>query len=208
MEQPDLFSLEDDRPTDPLGRVGHDRPAPTRTSDPETSHQAAATLTLYSGGIRRRVYDYLLGRAALGATDLEGIQTLEVAQSTYRGRRSELCTMGLVADSGRRKPNPLGAGCQMTVWVVVCHGCGQPCVDNTWPISPIIEGGPERVACSMSCRLKVTGGLGLIHMPRYAVVKQSTRTRCGAQHETGTPSGAGGSSPDRLHGGTMECPGE
>lgn len=124
-----------------IGKTGDTRPCPTctqppppqaRTTDPETSHAAAASLSVETV---RRSQDAVLrlieASMQRGMTDAE----LEEAYPTFhrhtplefpkqspsglRTRRHELVERGLVMDSGERRALPSGR--TAIVWRVVPH---------------------------------------------------------------------------------------
>jgi len=93
--------------------------ATARTTDPSTSHEAAASIT----GLRerqRRILEIL--RASDGMTDEELVAAYVRSDAPYqtpqsvRSRRSELRDLGLVRDTSRRRP--MRSGRQAIVWVV------------------------------------------------------------------------------------------
>ena len=67
--------------------------------------------------LRARVYDRLAVLGEVGATDEQLQDSLGMEPNTQRPRRYELVKMGLVTDSGRRRP--LKSGKMGTVWQVV-----------------------------------------------------------------------------------------
>jgi hypothetical protein len=81
----------------------------------ETSRAAAESIEPVGCGLRARVLNAL--RAWGPMTDSELQERLEMDPSTQRPRRVELVRMGLVRDSGARRPTSSGRAA--TVWEVV-----------------------------------------------------------------------------------------
>lgn len=88
IDQPSLF---DPRP----GIVG--------AHHPDTSRAAALAVMPRTGTQRRRVFDYIVGCAGFGATDLELQNNLSLGGNSERPRRIELVEAGLIEDSGVRR---------------------------------------------------------------------------------------------------------
>lgn len=88
--------------------------ARSRHSDPDTSRQVPDSLRM----IKSRS-DVLKTLSRRPLTDIELVQAMssKMSPSGTRTRRSELVRMGLVKDSGRRKPGPTGRS--HIVWEVV-----------------------------------------------------------------------------------------
>ena len=84
-----------------------------RTSDPETSHHAAGTVTqLAVTRTQNLILEALRGHGPLTDEELcfrlADAQAEAVSVSGVRTRRSELVTAGHVVDTGRRKPTRTG----------------------------------------------------------------------------------------------------
>lgn len=76
----------------------------SRASDPHTSFEAGAAVVGKLNEIQRMVLGVLQRAEPLGLTDLELEQRIgSTAVSTYRTRRAELASRGLVVDSGARR---------------------------------------------------------------------------------------------------------
>lgn len=78
--------------------------------DVETSKAAAAAL-LASGKwetLRDKVHAYIICTGEYGATDAEIERGLGMRHQTASARRNELVKLGLVVDSGQRRPTPSG----------------------------------------------------------------------------------------------------
>jgi hypothetical protein len=88
-----------------------------RTLDPDTSHQAAATVTALNDK-QQAVLDVFHTYGPLTDEDLENAYDVtggpQQSESGLRTRRHELVEQGLIRDSGRREPS--SAGRQSIVW--------------------------------------------------------------------------------------------
>lgn len=82
-----------------------------------TSQAAADKMLARSGTARRRVYDLLVARGEVGATDDEIQDALAMPPNTERPRRVELVDREMVADSGRVRPSRWGN--DSVVWVAL-----------------------------------------------------------------------------------------
>jgi hypothetical protein len=76
-----------------------------RSTDPETSHQAAEAIVPKISEIQRDILDLLSQEsdAERGLTDYEIESRFGNYTSTYRTRRAELTEMGLIRAAGTRK---------------------------------------------------------------------------------------------------------
>lgn len=81
----------------------------------DTSRSAAKVMASSAIAIRRRVFDFIVSRGSLGATDHEIQTSLAIAGDTERPRRDELQKANLVRDSGQRRTAPSGRS--VIVWV-------------------------------------------------------------------------------------------
>ena len=79
-----------------------------------TSRAAAIAMYCKAGTKRARVLDQISRSWLGGCTDEEGMRHLRMNPNTYRPRRVELVRMGLVKDSGIRRPTLSGE--QAVVW--------------------------------------------------------------------------------------------
>ena len=91
------------------------RPARARNTDPQTSHDAAASVTGQTE-TQRHLLELLANEPA---TDMDLIERWHpewgpATPSGLRTRRSELTEAGLVIDTGERRPSPSGRLC--VVW--------------------------------------------------------------------------------------------
>jgi len=91
-------------------------PAQARRTDPPTSHQAAQRVTPKLRPIQQKVLEALRVAGTRGLTDIELEEKCGSHGSTFRTRRSELVTAGLVRDSGTKRYQ---AGSSRIVWVIV-----------------------------------------------------------------------------------------
>lgn len=82
--------------------------AMVRTSDPDTSKEAAAGATLNAATLRARCLEALRAHAD-GLTDFELAAHVGSQQTSAGKRRGELVAQGLVRNSGNRRPSPSGA---------------------------------------------------------------------------------------------------
>ena len=94
-----------------------DPPAPPFVHTSPTSEAAAEGIVPRAATLRRAVFDFIRSHGQWGATDEEGIEGTGIVASTYRPRRVELVTGGLVRDSGRTRPTK--ANRQAVVWIEV-----------------------------------------------------------------------------------------
>lgn len=90
--------------------------AHARATDPETSHQAAAAVTLGLNSLQERVEGWARSVPG-GFLDIDICEAMpDLGGSTVRTRRAELTQRNIILDSGRRK-KPEGASTPHTVWV-------------------------------------------------------------------------------------------
>lgn len=87
---------------------------------PATERQAALLIFPNSGTARRKVLDFVAGKARAGATDEEVSLALDMRLYTAAPRRNELVTDGWLEDSGRRRETTTGA--HAAVWVLTKMG--------------------------------------------------------------------------------------
>lgn len=91
---------------------------PTARRDaPATSHEAAARIREHAPVQRERVLGFIAGRGAAGAIDAEIEAGLGLRAQSVSPRRGELVRLGLVRDSGARRPTPSGR--RAIVWVAI-----------------------------------------------------------------------------------------
>jgi len=95
-----------------------------RATDPETSHEAALSVTLTNvERLQRAIFDILYLRDSMTDEEIfpEARRRLkdwtQVTESGARTRRSELVDMGMVRDSGKRRPTRSGRNA--IVWEAV-----------------------------------------------------------------------------------------
>jgi hypothetical protein len=96
-----------------------DLPPGARNTDPDTSHAAAER----TPSIRRRDRRLVLcehGRCPNGLTDFELAEHLNRQQTSVGKGRGELRDLGLIYDTGLRRPAPSGAGA--IVWALTDDG--------------------------------------------------------------------------------------
>lgn len=91
-------------------------PAVARTTDPQTSHDAAEAVTPATPTIRKQVWDFAQGRGPEGFIDEDLVlKWPDAPESSYRKRRCELTESNYILDSGRTRRNRAGMDC--IVWV-------------------------------------------------------------------------------------------
>jgi hypothetical protein len=82
--------------------------AGARASDPDTSHQAASENGKRAANDRRAVLEFHRAHPE-GTTDFEMSALLARQQTSLGKRRGELRDLGLIEDTGLRRPAPSGA---------------------------------------------------------------------------------------------------
>lgn len=84
--------------------MARDERAHARSTDPETSHKAAAAITPHLSELQREIGERWCARGVMGATDLEiAIEMGRTDVSTVRSRRNELADQNIIVDSGMRR---------------------------------------------------------------------------------------------------------
>jgi hypothetical protein len=94
-------------------------PPAHRNAPPGTSEVAAARIMPVAGTMRRRVYEAIIARGEDGLADFEGEARTGIRSQTYTPRRGELARLGLIANSGRKRPTPSNR--PAAVWVAIEH---------------------------------------------------------------------------------------
>jgi hypothetical protein len=92
-----------------------------RNTDPDTSYQAALRNVSGRYTDRRKALAALSAAGEGGLTDFELASRIGRQQTSAGKRRGELRDLGLVADTGRRRPAPSGSAA--IVWAVTALGC-------------------------------------------------------------------------------------
>jgi len=77
--------------------------AHARREDPETSHEAADSVTPALRQLQAKVADYAKRRGRVGFTDAQMSNDLNDPGSTLRTRRSEMTARNIIVDSGERR---------------------------------------------------------------------------------------------------------
>lgn len=90
-------------------------PVPAFQRHSDTSRDAAVRIAKDAETLRQQVYAYIVSRGGHGATDEEGQAKLCMDGNTYRPRRRELETAGVVMDSGQRRAT--SSGRSAVVWM-------------------------------------------------------------------------------------------
>ena len=80
-----------------------------------TSKAVAEKILPKTGSLRRRIYDYWVGRGDYGATDDEAQAFLGIDGNTMRHTRGSLVDDGYLVDSGHTRKNENGNDC--IVWI-------------------------------------------------------------------------------------------
>lgn len=122
-EQPDLFGGDEPRRRLEIERRAALREEPayraglTQRGAPKTSIKAARTVMRRQNTIRAEVEEFALGRGATGFIDedLREHFGVNVPESSYRKRRTELAQDGYILDSGTTRKNRMGQS--VTIWV-------------------------------------------------------------------------------------------
>ncbi len=81
-----------------------------------TSEDAAASMRMIAGELRRKVYSYIRSKGSYGATDQEIQMGLSLDSNTARPRRWELCREGKIRRSGQTRKTVSGR--EADVWVI------------------------------------------------------------------------------------------
>ena len=93
-----------------------------RSSDPETSREAALSVRPTVSAHRERVLDLLTRAGRLGLTDFDLEAKTGVKQTSIGKRRGELAALGVVEpkldESGRPVTRPAPSGRKSQVWVL------------------------------------------------------------------------------------------
>lgn len=110
---PDLFSQPPESPENA-------HKAQARVSDPDTSHAAGKALTPKVQAIQAEVLAMAYG-TPIGFTDIALNEHFGSISSTYRSRRAELVTLGLIEDTGRTEKIG-GKGRAHTLWAITLKG--------------------------------------------------------------------------------------
>jgi len=94
----------------------HPIPAPAHHAAPSgTSEVAARRIAGAAGNLRQRIHAAIVEAGTHGLTDDEGEALLSIKPQTYTPRRGELVKLGLVVDSGERRPT--SSGRPAAVWI-------------------------------------------------------------------------------------------
>lgn len=94
---------------------------PYRKNSPAgTSDRAALMIAEHAPTLRQRILELIRARGPAGLTDDEGEAELGIIAQTYTPRRGELRRMGLIRDTGERRPTRSGR--PAAVWVATGGG--------------------------------------------------------------------------------------
>lgn len=101
----------------------HAEEARARDTDPETSHEAAESLSPRLRQLQADVLAFAANRAVQGFTHIDLNNHFHTTSSTYRTRCSELVDKGFIQDSGERHAyGPDGKGRRHVVWNITPEG--------------------------------------------------------------------------------------
>lgn len=118
--------------------------------------EASARAMLEDRSSKGDVYRWLRARGRAGGTDDQIEEGLGVRHETVSARRNDLVKMGLVEDSGERRPTR--RDCDARVWVVVEPGTGVPALSRGMHRRPkLTREQAEREARILEA-LRATGG--------------------------------------------------
>lgn len=95
-------------------------PTPCHASDPPTAWQASVLAALRAPTLRKRVLFCLCDLGEAGGTDYEVSERLGIQRTSSGKRRLELQRIGLVEDSGHRRPTDCNVAA--VVWVATEDG--------------------------------------------------------------------------------------
>lgn len=95
------------------------RPPARRNAPRGTSDAAAERIKPHAPDARERILAFIASRGPDGATDDEGETALGIKPQSYTPRRGELARLGLIVDSGLRRPT--ASGRWAAVWIVPGH---------------------------------------------------------------------------------------
>lgn len=90
---------------------------------PGTSGEAARMIATHAATQRAAILALFVKAGTFGATDAEIELATDLRAQSVSPRRGELRTLGLIVDSGQRRPTPRGR--PATVWVVTTLGMAQ-----------------------------------------------------------------------------------
>lgn len=94
----------------------------TRSTDPDTSLEAAESISPRLRALQGLVLDYAASQPD-GFTDIDMNQHFDTHASTYRTRRSELVERGYIKDSGERRAyGEDGKGRRHIIWQITLEG--------------------------------------------------------------------------------------
>lgn len=104
MIQPNLF-----------GSDAYGTHLPKHIDSSPTSREAAEAIAPSVNALQRAVLAHIQSCGERGCTDEEGIDALALSPSTYRPRRIELVTLGMIRDSGQVRKTRSGRAA--VVWI-------------------------------------------------------------------------------------------
>lgn len=86
----------------------HPFPPARRNAPAGTSDVAAVEIAPHTPTMRDRILAFIRSRGAHGATDDEAEAALGIKPQSYTPRRGELVKLGLIRDTGERRPTSSG----------------------------------------------------------------------------------------------------
>lgn len=93
-----------------------------RASDPDTSHEAAQSVSPRIRQLQKLVLDYAASQPD-GFTDIDLNRHFDTHASTYRTRRSELVARGYIRDTKERRAyGQDGTGRRHIIWAITTEG--------------------------------------------------------------------------------------
>lgn len=143
-------------------RMSDAQRAHARRDDPQTSHQAADSVTPGLGAIQQRVEVWARSKPE-GFLDLDLVDALaDLGPSTARTRRAELVARNIILDSGRRE-RPEGASTPHTIWIHRNHVPGAPPIrEAPDPITPKDRDDARKLAIQLAGVAKQNRAYGLL----------------------------------------------
>jgi hypothetical protein len=109
----------------------------TPHNDSATSRDAAEAIRPVASSMVRRVFEFLVSRGSVGATDSEMQEALTLPGNTQRPRRRWLVENGFVRDSGETRPTP--SGCKAVIWIVTGKRLEPPGTSCREPVEPTLK---------------------------------------------------------------------
>lgn len=126
-------------------------PPAHHNAPPGTSNAAARQIAGHSAQQRAEVLAVIVRAGAFGATDAEVEQATGIRAQSVSPRRGELRKLGLIVDSGQRRPTPRGR--PAAVWVAVTPSCpATPTLGSESRATTGPTAGPDEAGCTTGRR--------------------------------------------------------